>query len=216
MVISIIAVLMAILLPALARARSVARGVACSSNLSQMMRGWEVTVAEHKGKVDVGIVHAVTGRRPWWVRMEQAVDGLEHLRQPATGTRSFRCPEIRSAFGDRFLSGVLGGYTINAMRRPGRSLIEADSERFDWATLQSPATYPWFADPLLEDREAYVFAPRNYFGVASIQDWGLGFYHPQETGRAAFADGHVASNSAEDLDGPVDSLGTPRWLLDTR
>ena len=116
---------------------------------------------------------------------------------------------------DRVYTTSFTSYSINARRRSGQPLD--DSSRFDWGTLRSPATYPWFADPLIEKLALDYSAERNFFGLgpASTPDWTLGFYHPQDTGRAAFADGHVASTTRADLTGPVDSLGAPTWLLDT-
>src|SRR5687768_7681709 len=48
-VIGIIAILIAILMPALGRARDQARGVACSSNMRQLMMGVHMFAADHKG-----------------------------------------------------------------------------------------------------------------------------------------------------------------------
>lgn len=211
-VIGIIGLLMSLLLPVLGGARAAARGVACSSNLSQMMRGWEVTVAETNGQVDMRVVNFVSGRRRWVDLMQSAVR-LHTSLSANDRLGGLRCPEAEVRFDQPLYVTLSTSYSINALRRPGHPLD--DSRRFDWGTLRSPATYPWFADPRIEKTPSRYIASRSFFGLGTLPDWTLGFYHPQDTGRAAFADGHVASTTRADLTGPVDSLGAPAWLLDT-
>lgn len=215
-VISIIALLMGLLLPALGQARAAARGVKCASNLSQMMRGWEVTVAQTNGQVDVRIVNFLPARPRWIEVMQDAVGLRGGVGAGVDRSRFLVCPEAEGRFNEPLYGTSITSYSINARRRPGQPLD--DSSRFDWATLRSPATYPWFADPLIVKLTLNYAAARSFFGLTptpATPDWTLGFYHPQDTGRAAFADGHVASTTRADLAGPVDSLDTPRWLLDT-
>ncbi len=214
-VISIIGLLMSLLLPVLGGARAAARGVACSSNLSQMMRGWEVTVAQTNGQVDMRVVNFVSGRRRWVDLMQSAVGLRGGVGEGVDRSRFLLCPEAEWRFDEPIYTTLFTSYSINALRRPGQPFD--DSRRFDWGTLRSPSAYPWFADPRIEKLALNYAAPRSFFGLepALTPDWTLGFYHPQDTGRAAFADGHVASTNRVDLEGPVDSLGTPTWLLDT-
>ncbi len=212
-VIGIVGLLMSLLLPVLGGARAAARGLACSSNLSQMMRGWEVTVAETNGQVDMRIVNFLPARPGWFAVMENAVGLRGGVTSGVDRSRFLVCPEAEWRFDEPVYTASFTSYSINARRRPGRPLD--DSSRFDWGTLRSPSAYPWFADPQIEKLALNYAASRNFFGLGSLPDWALGFYHPQDTGRAAFADGHVASTTRADLTGPVDSLGAPEWLLDT-
>jgi prepilin-type N-terminal cleavage/methylation domain-containing protein len=63
-VIGIIAILIAILMPALGRARDQARGVQCSSNMRQMMMGVHMFAADHKGHCPGNHVDALDGGAP--------------------------------------------------------------------------------------------------------------------------------------------------------
>ena len=104
------------------------------------------------------------------------------------------------------------GYTVNALRRPDQPID--DSRYFVWDLLRLPAAYPWFSDPVVNDSVLPIEATRDYFGIDTVQNWGVGYHHPQSTGRTAFADGHVEGIAPEVLTGPVDTMGTPLWLLD--
>ena len=63
-VIGIIAILIAILMPALGRARDQARGVQCSSNMRQLMMAVHMFAADHKGHCPGNHVDALDGGRP--------------------------------------------------------------------------------------------------------------------------------------------------------
>ncbi|MEE9404833.1 MAG: type II secretion system protein [Algisphaera sp.] len=211
-VIGVVALLMGFLLPVLGHARRAGRGVQCSSNLAQMMRGWEVTVAEMGGTVDVEIVYPVAGVKRWPKWLGSSV-GLPVL-PPSGSARSgyLVCPEIESAFSGPAYMNPVCGYAINALRRPNQLLD--DSNHFLWDILRMPSAYPWFADLAVDESDSPPLSHRDYFGNDSTAGWSLGYHHPLNTGRTAFADGHVEVITPEVLAGPVDTMGTPLWLLD--
>ena len=84
MVIGIIALLIAILLPALGRAREASSKVACSSNMRQWATAVNMYVSENKGYLPLfGLTYAQDGPEPtlWWntlvpyLKQEQALTG---------------------------------------------------------------------------------------------------------------------------------------------
>ena len=93
-VIGIIALLIAILMPALNRAREHTRRVRCLSNMRQLTIAWLMYAQNHKGK----ICGADTGRAPWdWVRPGDTRDSLTQgvLWGYINNAEVFHCPNDR-------------------------------------------------------------------------------------------------------------------------
>lgn len=210
--IGIIALLLALLLPALGKSRSASRGAVCGSNLRQMMIGWEAVMAERDGVVDMRIVSPVAAK-PRWSALWQETLRLPNL-PPSGDSRSGHlvCPEIESIHQGPLYVNNVTGYSINARRRPGSPID--DSASFLWDLVQHPSSYPWLSDPDIRTDLNPNAAARDYFSIGSATNWGLGLPHGSDTGRAAFADGHIEITDASKLLGLADVNGVPLWLLD--
>ncbi|HBG26055.1 MAG: hypothetical protein A2Y10_03105 [Planctomycetes bacterium GWF2_41_51] len=76
-VISIIAMLLAILLPSLAKAREVARRAVCGNNLKQLGTGWHLYAAEHKDTFPVGGTQGGKNKSiyPFWFHYRHGIAG---------------------------------------------------------------------------------------------------------------------------------------------
>lgn len=213
-VLAIIAILIALMLPTLSHAKSAARGTLCAGKLSQMMAGWEVTMIDNGGRIP-NTIHVTSSTHPWekWYRaMNKSIRVSDTDLVPLTDSErdKFTCPEIFNQFG--YVTVGEFAYAINCRWRP--NMPWGDNEGILWSQIRLPSAYPWFADP-----EVHNNVISRYYGTmpSSRPDskWRLGFYHPNDTTRTAFADGHVEAVPAEVLDGETDSNGVPMWLFDT-
>jgi prepilin-type N-terminal cleavage/methylation domain-containing protein/prepilin-type processing-associated H-X9-DG protein len=219
-VISIVAALLAVLLPALATAREAGRSVACKTHLGQMIRGWESMMAERKGQMPDLI--APLGTSPRW---SDALQRTMLQAFPTTGSATphvdgYVCPTATVRFDQPTYGNPVFGYSVNVRMILDKPLFDSSFnawiESENWYELRLPATYPTFADPFIDQSLVPAYAPRDYFGASATQDWGLGFHHPNKKAQIAYADGHVAASGIEMLAGPVDSEGVPYTLLDSR
>lgn len=213
-VISIIAILIAIVLPALAGARSTTRTAICLSNQRQQINAWTIAMGENKGVIPyiTSGPGPNTPRRMFWTGLlaEQygGLDVLSSLDSPEID-HPMLCPEIESRFDRPIYRSLYFGYSVNS--RWGDCDPNTQSQRRQWDLIPSPSEYPWFTDPnVLSYPPAYI--ADSIFGKAGSENFGLGFYHEGEASNAVFADGHAESYKSDVLEdtGPC---GTPTWIL---
>ena len=146
-VIAIIAILMAILMPTLNRAREQGKRAACLNNLRQMMIAWTAYADDNDDKV----VHANTGRNDAWVRWpghgaseQERIDGITSglLYPYCPNIRLFKCPTgIRGEVVTYAIVDAMNGYdgipgTKNLMiyqrmqiKRPNERVVFLDEGR---------------------------------------------------------------------------------------
>ena len=114
-VIGIIAILIAILMPALGRARDQARGVACSSNMRQMILGVHMFAQDHKGHTPGNHVDAGNAdpEKRSWLSGDLVDPANTLLNAPQSGTlfryvkepELYKCPS-RDQMGGRSNGGA--------------------------------------------------------------------------------------------------------------
>ena len=161
-VVSIVSLLLALLLPALARARMAAQAAQCQNNLHQIMIGDSVYAAEHNEAVPIA--------------------------QPRRGVQS----NYNFGGRYPVASSVMGNYAAPPWERPLNSYVHptlplgrdasfaelADPDRFNFPAFSCPAdrwyNYQenWAGSRISEDRSAYHAIGTSYvFNIAWI-NWG--------------------------------------------
>jgi len=146
-VIAIIAILMAILMPTLSRAREQGKRTGCMNNLKQMAMAWILYADDYEDK----IVSADTGRDDAWVRWlgrgvseEEQRGGIRRgmLYRYCPEVKLYRCPTgIRGETVTYAITDAMNGYTgipgtTNLMvyrrmqiKRPGERIVFLDEGR---------------------------------------------------------------------------------------
>lgn len=180
-VISIIALLIAFLLPALNSAREAARSVGCLSNLRSMNLGFLQYSTEHAGHV------------PPWTNDdgERWIDILEARNLvPAQWRQKFRCPSVPiEDFGY--------GYSLALNRKDywGPWLGPLMSQDLD--KDKRPSTLVLAADSAVHSNGLWTelnISPRpTWQGDHAVSLSRLGNPHPNQMTQFAFGDGHAAA-----------------------
>ncbi len=205
-VISIIALLMGIILPALGGAREAGRATACTSNLRQMGIGWEATMADHHRVIPRTVYYQLIGD-DWYDLLGESLFG--QLRKGGRGAW-MECP-TRSGEGEvLYQAGRMFSYAVNSRWRPGTGW--GANEGRSWDHVRSPDQYLWFAEPAILPSGNVPLA-KAYFGIRADDNWGLGQPHDEQC-NVAYADGHVARLAVGEQAPDADVQGVPLWLFD--
>ena len=107
-VIGIIAILIAILMPALRRAREQANGVACASNQRQLMMAFLLFASDHKGHLPGNFTDFANPdplKRSWLLNAQEPVTAAPHggtIYKYLQNKNVYRCPSIPA---DAFMAG---------------------------------------------------------------------------------------------------------------
>lgn len=199
-VVAIIALLIAILLPSLGKARERARSVACQSNIRQLCLAQQMYATEHKGAmITFGLAHggSVTEEATWFNTLR---------RQYGNGLVA-RCPGDRSAYWDQplagtiqkrrvsyglndYVTGTLDGFEqyrrFDRIRRPATTIVFVElTEKGDYAVTDHIHAESWVDNPRLfaaeqmaVDRHArksnYGFADTHVAPHAFEQTYAVG------------------------------------------
>ncbi len=220
--IAIIALLLAVLLPSLSRARAQARRVQCTSNLRQLGHAWHMYAGEHRGRAmplaysDAAIIRDASPIY-WWGTNDSA--GVDHtrgfvwpyLRAELRVAGVFECPD--QPWGSYMPQGAAhqitstygyNGYYLCPPHTPGWSYSIGRRPWQNLDTLPLPQRVFAFADTALDggdsqpQNDALLDPPYLYSGGR----WQLNpspttcFRHGGRTS-AACADGHVEALSPE-------------------
>ncbi len=195
-VIGIIAALVAILLPALQKARDAANVAACESNMRQILNAMFMYHSEHKG----GMIPAYSTTNNWADPLDPYLGGTA-TDDGYLQSRAFDCPanpSLRDAIGRADISGI--SYMFNyALAQPvSRPFLRLRTPSNKFVVLERARmvdVLPQYPGP------AAGYDYRQYGGI--VLDWGTGFPTPgrivhRTLVNAGFADGHVESCSKDD------------------
>ncbi len=205
-VVGVIALLVAITLPALARSRRAARSAVCAAHLKQMTTALVAYAGEHKGALVVSQWSERPGETRAWDfittrRADGGFDVAPGLLWAGFDRDAYaqQCPEYvgpSNAAGESF-----SGFNYNTSYLGGGA-GEAVESSARLSTVRSPAATVAFGDgEYLRGANKFMRAPLNVGvdgepprdGMVAFRAAGTqGFRHDGQT-NAAFVDGHVAS-----------------------
>ena len=202
-VIGIIAVLIAILLPALNKARQQAKAVQCQSNLRSIGQGLVIYAGMNKGVLPYGFksADATSGGTQWTLLLMQALTGrggdwvdASVSGQNTSRTKTlFHCPEVTNPDMSvnesavvHYLShprlmpqlGLNDNYAINVLGRLGTKL-----EPYRIAKIKRSAELAIIFDGSLEPKPAGGMGPVGNVPVANTLDAWRMFYDSYHTDR---------------------------------
>lgn len=242
-VIAIIAILAALLLPALSRAKTKAQGTKCTSNLRQLGLAMIIYIGDH-GVYPVGIDGANDSAWIWPTLLRQT------MYNSSSSTEVFHCPGAppASQWIPKFGSGQparLGYFKDEVRLKPGGSFFMSYGYNV-WGAFagNNPNTGlgVYLGDPIWgETKESAVVKPSEMIALGDSnwdlkqkgdRDWSgfIGMYderqwplevHGKRTS-IAYCDGHVASKRRLDIIGQLHKdLGSrqqvaTQWNRDNR
>lgn len=199
-VIAIIAILAAMLLPALGKAKSRAQAIQCLNNNKQFVIGWRMH-AEDNNDVLLTCQNGISGRSNWitgnldfnggnrsnW-DIEQDIARSPMWNYVGKAAKLYKCPSDRSQV-------TVGGQRLDRVRSMSMSQAFARGEWFDGPGSESSSTYRKYAKmtSIINPVKTFVFAEE----------------HPDSINDAAFAvqirgnEGHDAPTAARIIDFPA-------------
>ena len=208
-VISIISLLVAILLPALAKARLAAQSAKCMSLLKQYGIANEVYTSINKGRYLP--VRMDTGRKNWY-----ANDAFKQSFSDTVGPdanawewrQSFLCPTSRAQMENYFTSHGYGsmpnsyGYNLFGL---SNTLLNTGVRASEFL---KPGVKVMFADGL-NDRINRWYSDTYTHETMSTGSKQITAYRHDNAANVTFFDGHVARTARADLDESM--LGWPKY-----
>ena len=222
-VIAIIAILAAMLMPAINKARSKAQGITCVNNLKQIGTALSVYVTDFKGQcipdfVDPYVDSKGTnmGDTPWsYILSDKGYMGAKNtgMRTGMLGgaknrNSNFDCP----AYGDDKDQHTDYAINLNLSRRSGNATWDSYCAFNVW-NLKNPANMAWVSDggravsatpgtgenkpsPIMGRAENYIGSGAEY---ASDCPYAISMARHNMTANMLCTDGHVESITREDL-----------------
>jgi prepilin-type N-terminal cleavage/methylation domain-containing protein/prepilin-type processing-associated H-X9-DG protein len=203
--IAILAILAALLLPSIQRAREAARRVVCTGHILQLGKAFYMYVDEYGGYVpqEAGIIPFGWGKgRGWTDRLFPYLDANADGRGPpypenaeSERTEVFRCPSMRRS--------ALGGKRFSSYIMNGRLWRDSASGKYDFHRLKFPHKVVVLYDINKWYDRTHNADPTDGFGNTGFDGYGPGaLWHsyaggPDFSGPHAggynilFADGHV-------------------------
>ena len=203
-VLAIIAILAALLLPALGRSKARAEGITCANNIRQLSVAWHLYSDDNRELIvnNHGVPETLARRQTWANNVEDWVDGddntnLVYLTDSKLGpyanraTKIYKCPSDRelAANGERIRTMSMNAQVGN----PGENTNRFNPlyvQFFKQTDISNPAGIFVFLDEHCDSINDGFFVNRleNYV-------WGNlpGSYHNGAV-NLSFADGHVQSH----------------------
>jgi prepilin-type N-terminal cleavage/methylation domain-containing protein/prepilin-type processing-associated H-X9-DG protein len=215
-VIAIIAVLAALLLPALAKGKAAARTTACKNNLRQQVIGLRYYLDENE-KYPFWEAWDADGRQAW---------DRSLLKLTGQEARIFLCPEMKKALlWDLWING-------NNMFNPSYGFNVCGTDKNRVGALGFGAEVGWQPEGTYtyrRRREVEIAAPSDMIAIGDVEDpfpfhWGEIAFHNSRVfisdrhsgaGNVVFGDGHVEYGKQETWIKPSD-VARRRWNYDNQ
>lgn len=200
-VISIIAILAAMLLPALNRAREAGRRVSCMNNMKQLMT--VVTMYWDDGKYSMPANYP-SGHTWIYYLIDHSPSIFKSSNSDIFASKCLRCPTIFGlpAFQSKLSSLGFSTCTTTIYNNwiepsPGSAWVNHGLPVFQPARMRFPSKQFVFADNnpdtfyIVTQQYAYPFYPGRVYNNKPSQ---VGFYHSNRT-NVSWGDGHVESSA---------------------
>ena len=192
-VVSIIAIVLAITLPALQKVMASTRGVNCQSNLRGMMNIWTQAITQRNYVIPY--TKSISLLPNWRTYLTETMPNGDAPFLNGTNIKSFNaCPQVQEMYRPMFYPFGFWGYTINSWWSNDGAVL---NEQKSWNEIASPSAYPWFMDtevyqwtssPVQFNAAPYV----PYTGGIVFLTHGVGAPHQGNTvANVAYADGSV-------------------------
>lgn len=217
-VIAIVGVLIAILLPALAKAREVSRASACGANLRGMMTAWSSVLVETGERIDRAEWVSPTSNK---AAMRRAMNAKDLFLAAALERRNLdigtACPTVQAGhLKVRYVTRYFG-YSINGHW----THADPSNQGKPWSGIRRPSFYPWFTDtevrPGVGSSPAFGDADAAVVPLAPVPPrwmrYGLGSPHEGGTVlNVAYADGSVRPSAIADVLSEISGGGRYEWF----
>jgi type II secretory pathway pseudopilin PulG len=226
-VIAIIAILAAMLLPALQSAKATAQKVTCLNNLKQLSLGHQSYADENNGYYPLAYGPpeqdwpSTSSQYPTWPRASMVdhlgfAAGFPYARPPWSGPRTdqpFLCPaylgKTPAMLNDDRFSGAYISYTYNA--RLGVLYIPWDAQVWDGSNIPKPPArlqssgHNWAGGP--SDKAFIIDGTNDNFTKIAYQEKYFRLYHGVSSGQKGILSRHPAnSNNTVYFDGHAGSV----------
>jgi prepilin-type N-terminal cleavage/methylation domain-containing protein/prepilin-type processing-associated H-X9-DG protein len=198
-VVSIVALLVALMLPTLGHARQATRDVKCRSNLRQMQVGWLTYMQASKSLIPYT---KQINKHPNWVdALDSVYPNAPNLWNTAVDYFNV-CPTVQREHPRMFYTPGRWGYAVNTWWANGGGEL---NEWKSWQAIVHPDRYPWFTDPAVyawgSGTNAAYCVPSKDRGPPG---WGVGANHGAGTkANVAYADGSARAVAVEAINQQV-------------
>lgn len=208
-VIAIVAILAALLLPALQRAKEAARRAVCTGHISQLGRAFAQYVNEYNGYVpqERGVIPFVWGKGEGWTdKLFPYLDPNPTGRGPSypenassERTEVFRCPSMRRS--------AMGGKRFSSYIMNGRLWGDSSTGRYDFNRLKYPQKVVVLYDINKWYDRTHNADPTDGFGNSGFDGYGQGALWYSYTGGPDFSGPHGGGYDILFADGHVKWFG---------
>ena len=204
--VAIIAILAALLLPALSQAREKARQAVCMSNLKQIILGWQMYINDNEGCLPAYDTSewgaAGANIRKWAFLIRNYINEPQIADAQWASFKSnglLRCPSVKLTVNEvSYTTYGMNQYAIGGDDYGSYKGYRKESQ------IRSPSKQLVFTDSTYETQSGW------YRVAADALNW-VSFRHTGLT-NVGFADGHVESLTAKQLSVPYpDWLSTTPW-----